>query len=208
MNLPNKLTLTRFVMTLFFVICMAMGEAWEELHAPGRAAGWNFGYTAAFVLFIAASITDFLDGHIARKHNLVTNFGRLMDPLADKVMMAAGFITLIPLRAIPAAIAIVLISREFLITGLRLLATNRGVVLPSERLGKHKTLWQIITVAYFLLMLTIMEWMRAGIIPMERGIWWEIAWTWGGRSLLGIAVALTIWSGCAYFWRHRDLVSE
>lgn len=208
MNLPNKLTLSRFAMTLLFVICMSMGEAWEELHAPGRAAGWNFGYTAAFILFIAASFTDFLDGYLARKHQLITNFGKLMDPLADKVMMAAGFITLIPLKAIPAAIAIVLISREFLITGLRLLATNRGVVLPSERLGKHKTLWQIITVAYFLLLLTIMEWMRAGIIPMDRGAWWEYAWTWGGRGLLGIAVALTIWSGCAYFWRHRDLVAE
>ena len=208
MNLPNKLTLSRFLMTLFFVICMSMGEAWEELHAPGRPAGWNFGYTAAFVLFIVASTTDFLDGYLARKHQLVTNFGKLMDPLADKVMMAAGFITLIPLRAIPSWVAIVLISREFLITGLRLLATNRGIVLPSERLGKHKTLWQIITVAYFLLLLSVMEFMRAGILPMDHGTWWGVAWIWGGRSLLAIAVALTIWSGCAYFWRHRDLVQE
>lgn len=208
MNLPNKLTLSRFAMTVAFVVCMSMGEEWELLHAPGRAAGWNFGYTFAFVLFIAASITDFLDGYLARKHKLVTNFGKLMDPLADKVMMAAGFITLIPLRAIPASIAIILISREFLITGLRLLATSRGVVLPSEKLGKHKTLWQIITVAYFLMLLSIMEFMRAGLLPVDRGAWWELAWIYGGRTLLGIAVALTIWSGWAYFWRHRDLVAE
>ena len=208
MNLPNKLTVSRFGMTLLFVVCMAMGEEWEQLHAPGRAVGWNFGYSGALLLFIAASATDFLDGYLARKHKLVTNFGKLMDPLADKVMMAAGFIMLIPLRAIPAWVAIVLISREFLITGLRLLATNRGIVLPSERLGKHKTLWQIITVGYFLLMLSIMEAMRAGVLPMNDGKLWMFAWTWGGKSLLAIAVVLTLWSGCAYLWRHRDLVEE
>jgi CDP-diacylglycerol---glycerol-3-phosphate 3-phosphatidyltransferase len=208
MNLPNKLTISRFAMTLLFVVCMSMGERWEELHAPGRAQGWNFGYSAAFILFVAASVTDFLDGHLARKHGLVTNFGKLMDPLADKVMMAAGFITLIPLHAIPAWVAIVLISREFLITGLRLLATSRGIVLPSEKLGKHKTLWQIITVCYFLLMLSIMEFIRAGVLPMKTGQWWEMAWGWGGKSLLFVACGLTIWSGLTYFFRHRDLVAE
>jgi CDP-diacylglycerol--glycerol-3-phosphate 3-phosphatidyltransferase/cardiolipin synthase len=81
-------------------------------------------------------------------------------------------------------------------------------VLPSEKLGKHKTLWQIITVAYFLMLLSIMEFMRAGLLPVDRGAWWELAWIYGGRTLLGIAVALTIWSGWAYFWRHRDLVAE
>ena len=208
MNLPNKLTVSRFGMTLLFVVCMTMGEEWEKLHAPGRPAGWNFAYSGALVLFIAASFTDFLDGYLARKHNLVTNFGKLMDPLADKVLMAAAFIMLIPLRAIPVWVAILLISREFLITGLRLLATSRGIVLPSEKLGKHKTLWQIITVGYFLLMLATMEFMRAGLLPMNRGEWWELGWNWGGKSLVVIASALTVWSGCAYFWRHRDLVAE
>ncbi len=208
MNLPNKLTVSRFAMTILFVLCMTMGEAWDELHAPGRPDGWNFAYTGAFLLFIGASVTDFLDGYLARKHKLVTNFGKLMDPLADKIMMAAGFTMLIPLHAIPAWVAIVLISREFLITGLRLLATSRGIVLPSEKLGKHKTLWQIITVAYFLLMLSIMELMRAHLLPMNHGEWWELAWGWGGRGLLCIAVILTIWSGCAYTWRHRDLIAE
>jgi CDP-diacylglycerol---glycerol-3-phosphate 3-phosphatidyltransferase len=208
MNLPNKLTISRFGMTLLFVVCMSMGEAWEQLHAPGRAIGWNFGYSAAFIFFVLAAVTDFLDGYLARKHQLVTNFGKLMDPLADKIMMAAGFIMLIPLRAIPAWVAIVLISREFLITGLRLLATSRGIVLPSEKLGKHKTLWQIITVCYFLCMLSIMELIRAGVLPTDGGLWWEAAWNWGGKSLLCIAVGLTIWSGAAYATRHRDLIAE
>ncbi len=83
MNLPNKLTISRFVMTAAFVTAMAMGLEWEEIHAPGREAGWSFAYTAALLLFLAASGTDYLDGYFARKLGVVTNFGKLMDPLAD-----------------------------------------------------------------------------------------------------------------------------
>ena len=146
MNLPNKLTVSRFVMTGIFVGCMAGGEEYDVLHAPGRAEGWNFAYTAALVLFLAAVVTDFLDGEIARRRGLETNFGKLMDPLADKVMMAAGFITLVPLKAIPAWVVICIISREFLITGLRLVATSKGIVLPAEKIGKHKRVKQIMEI--------------------------------------------------------------
>jgi predicted dehydrogenase len=89
MNLPNKLTLSRLAMTGLFAICMALGQEYEALHAPGRLEGLNFAYTAALILFIAAAITDYLDGAIARKRGLETDFGRLMDPLADKVLMTA-----------------------------------------------------------------------------------------------------------------------
>ena len=111
MNLPNKLTVSRFVMTVAFVTTMATGLEWKELHAPGREAGWSFSYTAALLLFLAASFTDYLDGYFARKLGVVTNFGKLMDPLADKVMIAAAFICLVPLKAIPAWVAIVIVAR-------------------------------------------------------------------------------------------------
>jgi CDP-diacylglycerol--glycerol-3-phosphate 3-phosphatidyltransferase len=208
MNLPNKLTASRFVMTVAFVAAMAAGREWEELRAPGREAGWSFAYTAALVLFIAASVTDYLDGSIARKLNAVTNFGTLMDPLADKVMVSGAFICLVPLKAIPAWVAIVIISREFLITGLRLLAAGKGIILQSEKLGKHKTVWQIVTAGYFLLLLAAMEWERAGWVSLQVRKWWWPAWRYGGWTLAGVALVLTLYSGLGYLRKHRDLLAE
>ncbi len=208
MNLPNKLTIARFVMTAAFVTTMATGLEWEEIHAPGREKGWSFSYTAALVLFLAASVTDYLDGHFARKLGAVTNFGKLMDPLADKVMIAAAFICLVPLKAIPAWVVIVIVSREFLITGLRLLAAGRGVVLQAERLGKHKALWQIVTAGYFLLLLALMEWERAGWVSLHVRQWWWPAWRYGGWTLAGVALVLTLYSGIGYLRKHRDLIAE
>ncbi|HEV7868904.1 MAG TPA: CDP-diacylglycerol--glycerol-3-phosphate 3-phosphatidyltransferase, partial [Chthoniobacteraceae bacterium] len=110
MNLPNQLTLARLILTAGFVVVLS--------------SSWRFGHVIGVLLFAIAGMTDYLDGEIARKRNLVTNFGRLMDPVADKVMMAAAFICLVPLHAFPAWVAVVIISREFLITGLRLLAAS------------------------------------------------------------------------------------
>jgi CDP-diacylglycerol---glycerol-3-phosphate 3-phosphatidyltransferase len=212
MNLPNKLTIARLVMTVVFVGCMAAGEEYalsdgSVFKAPGREHGWSFAYTVALVLFVVAGITDYFDGSIARKRGLVTNFGKLMDPLADKVLMAAGFICLVPLKALPAWVVICIISREFLITGLRLVAASKGQILPSEKLGKHKTLWQIITVGYFLLLLSVVEFARAGA-PLHVDLWWWYAWRWLGWTLGGVALALTLYSGLGYLSRHRDLLSE
>jgi CDP-diacylglycerol--glycerol-3-phosphate 3-phosphatidyltransferase len=147
MNLPNQLTVGRFFLTLGFVASLS--------------STWRFGYLAGFILFVVAGATDYLDGEIARRRNLVTDFGKLMDPLVDKIMLAAGFICLIPAQALPAWAAVVIISREFLITGLRLLAASKGVVLSAERAGKHKTIWQIVTVLFFLALLAIGELERA-----------------------------------------------
>ena len=208
MNLPNKLTASRFVMTAAFVTAMAVGLEWKELHAPGRESGWSFAYTAALLLFLAASATDYLDGYFARKLGVVTNFGKLMDPLADKVMIAAAFICLVPLKAIPAWVVIVIVAREFLITGLRLLAAGRGVILQSERLGKHKALWQIMTSGYFLLLLAVMEWERAGWVSLHVKQWWGQAWHYGGWALAAVTLVLTLYSGIGYLWKHRDLIRE
>ena len=111
--------------------------------------------TIALLVFLIASLTDYLDGVIARRWNLITDFGKLMDPLADKILTASAFICLIPYKALPAWVVIIIISREFLITGLRLLASSKGVILPAEKLGKHKTAWQMITIVFFLALLSL-----------------------------------------------------
>ena len=209
MNLPNRLTVARFFLTAGFVACMTLGWRWrspdDQPWGP-TPLSWSWGYSAGLVLFVAAALTDYFDGAIARKRNLVTDFGKLMDPVADKVLIAAAFICLIPEHAIPAWAAIVIISREFLITGLRLLAANKGVVLPSEKLGKHKTAWQMTTVIYFLLLLALLEFERAGVI---NGLfWWAHAWRYGGIALIALAVALTLYSGFGYLWKHRALIAS
>src|SRR5437899_11710401 len=136
MNWANRLTLGRLALTVLFVAALN--------------SSWQYGRTAALLIFLIAGVTDFIDGEIARRYRIVTNFGKLMDPLVDKIMMAAAFISLVPMGAIPAWAATTVVGREFLITGLRLMASARGQVLPAERLGKHKTSWQIITVIFFL----------------------------------------------------------
>jgi CDP-diacylglycerol--glycerol-3-phosphate 3-phosphatidyltransferase len=155
---------------------------------------------------VVAAITDYFDGEIARRRALVTDFGRLMDPLADKVLMAAAFICLIPEQAIPAWAAIVIISREFLITGLRLLAASKGVVLPAEKMGKHKTAWQMVTVIYFLVLLSLGEMERAEWFFLGAP-WKTFAWTYGGSLLIGVALVLTLYSGFGYLWKNRTLIA-
>ncbi len=190
MNWANRLTLSRLVLTIIFVV--ALGSSWRYAH------------TLALALFIVAGITDFFDGEIARRYQIVTNFGKLMDPLVDKVMTAAAFISLVPLGAIPAWAATIIVGREFLITGLRLLASSQGRVLSAERLGKHKTSWQITTVLFFLTLLALAEWSPAA----SHSAWWGQLWSIGGRALVWLTVALTLYSGLRYTWQHRAIVRE
>jgi len=189
MNWANRLTISRLVLTVLFVAALN----WD----------WPYARTAALIIFLLAGVTDFFDGEIARRYGEVTNFGKLMDPLVDKIMMAAAFISLVPLKAIPAWAATTVVGRDFLITGLRLMASARGQVLPAERLGKHKTSWQIITVVFFLLLLCARELKYA-----ETGSgWWFQAWDRGGPVLVWITVTLTLYSGLRYAWRHRDVIA-
>jgi CDP-diacylglycerol--glycerol-3-phosphate 3-phosphatidyltransferase len=150
-----------------------------------------------------AGLTDFIDGEIARRYGVITNFGKLMDPLVDKIMMAAAFISLVPLRAVPAWAATTVVARDFLITGLRLMASAKGRVLPAESLGKQKTSWQIITVVFFLALLSMAELRYAS----ETSTWWLRAWSEAGPVLVWITVALTIYSGLGFTWRNRELIS-
>lgn len=189
MNWANRLTVSRLVLTILFVAALN--------------STWVYGRTAALIIFLLAGVTDFFDGEIARRYGSVTNFGKLMDPLVDKIMMAAAFISLVPLKAIPAWAATTVVARDFLITGLRLMASARGQILPAERLGKHKTSWQIITVVFFLVLLAARELKYA---KGEDG-WWFRAWNQGGPLLVWIAVGFTVYSGLRYAWRHRDVIA-
>lgn len=197
MNLPNKLTLMRFGITAGFA---ALLESY-----------WPFSCTGALLLFGLASFTDYADGAIARRYNLITDFGALMDPLVDKILTATALICLAAREcngraAIPAWVAIVIVSREFLITGLRQLAAAKGVVLPADRFGKHKTIWQIITILYFLLLLSLDEWTRAGWVSQPSFL--ELLWRPIGSILLGFALTLTVGSGLGYLWRNRHLIED
>lgn len=131
MNLPNKLTVLRVIMVPFFVFFMLTD-------AGGEANKW-----IALVLFCAASLTDMLDGKIARARNLVTNFGKFMDPLADKLLVCSAMICLIPAGKLPAWIVIVIIAREFIISGFRLVASDNGIVIAASYWGKFKTVSQM-----------------------------------------------------------------
>ena len=186
MTLPNRLTLTRFSLTVLFVVAT---------ESPFR---WNM--TLALIFFTLAVLTDYLDGMLARRWNLVTNFGILMDPLADKVLNASAFILLVVYADLPPWIVIVIIAREFLITGLRLLAGNKGVILPAEQLGKHKTIWQMMTIFFFLILTAFLEW------PI-RLAWWVPVWIHGGWMLIIATMILSLYSGLDYLWRNRLLLS-
>jgi CDP-diacylglycerol--glycerol-3-phosphate 3-phosphatidyltransferase len=192
MNLPNQLTVFRLILTFVFVGLIS--------------AEFSNAKSIALIVFIVAAITDFLDGYLARKHNLITNFGKLMDPLADKILMCGGFVMLTVLGEIPAWIVIVILTREFLITGLRLVASAEGVVLAAENLGKHKTVWQIITVIYFLLYLASAE---------PAFAWTSFLFEWKptspeifGQLLIWLSLVLTILSGLSYAWKNRVLLKD
>ena len=133
MNLPNKLTILRIIMIPFFVLFMLLDGGVSQ----------TYRYIAA-VIFIIASFTDLLDGKIARKYNLVTNFGKFMDPLADKLLVCSGLICFVGLGQLPAWFVIIIISREFIISGFRLVASDNGVVIAASCWGKFKTVSQMI----------------------------------------------------------------
>ena len=134
MNLPNKLTILRMIMIPVFLVV---------LYIPGLGMAGNI---AAAAIFILASITDFLDGKIARKYNLVTNFGKFMDPLADKLLVCSALIALVDFDKVAAWIVIIIIAREFIISGFRLIAADNGVVIAASYWGKFKTTFQMVMI--------------------------------------------------------------
>jgi len=195
MNLPNKLTVSRFVLTVIFL--WALFWPWPI----------PFRNTLALFIFGAAGITDFLDGRLARSRGLITNFGILMDPLADKVMTCSAFIAFVesthlhpdaPVK-VAAWMVIIIVARELAITGLRLLAASKNIVLAAEGFGKHKTVSQIVVVNALLVVDACGEWpawlqhfFRPWISPFAVFMLW-------------VTVVLTAASGLIYLWRNRAI---
>lgn len=149
MNIPNKITISRIFLIPIFIVILSIPFDWGE---------WSIGATqlpiAHFVgalIFILAASTDWLDGYYARKYNLITNLGKFLDPLADKLLVSAALILLVELGLAPAWIVIIIISREFAVTGLRLVAAGEGIVLAASNMGKIKTVTQILAIALLLL---------------------------------------------------------
>src|SRR5438445_8486698 len=189
MNWANRITLSRLGLTVLFVVALN--------------SSWQYARTTALLMLLIAGLTDLIDGEIARRYGFITNFGKLMDPLVDKIMMAAAFISLVPLKAVPAWAATTVVARDFLITGLRLMASAKGRVLPADRLGKQKTSWQIITIIFFLALLSMAELRYAN----EKSTGWFRAWDEAGPILVWITVALTVYSGLGFTWRNRELIA-
>lgn len=177
MNLPNKLTILRVIMIPFFLVALLV---------DGIPAGkW-----IALAIFIIASFTDMLDGKIARKYNLITNFGKFMDPLADKLLVSAALIALIPLGKIPAWIVIVIISREFIISGFRLIASDNGIVIAASYWGKIKTVTQMV-----MIVLLIADFSNSIIDVLET-------------VFIYLALALTVISLVDYLIKNKNVLKD
>ena len=193
MNLPNQLTMGRLFLTALFVAVMSIpDQLLKSFHLL------DYRITIAILFFLIASLTDFLDGYIARKLKLVTDFGKLMDPLVDKILTSAVFIILTQENMIPAWITITIISREFLVTGLRLLASNQGKVLSADSLGKWKTTSQIIVASFFLIILGSNEPTLNCLEFIDQPMI--------GNLLIIICTTITIVSGWSYLSKNRQLV--
>ena len=177
MNLPNKLTVLRVLLIPFFVVALLAGGGEIPMMR----------YLAA-AIFIVASLTDLLDGKIARKYNLVTNFGKVMDPLADKLLVCAALICLVELGQIPAWMVIVIVSREFTISGFRLVAAEQGIVIAASYWGKFKTTFQMIAVILMIVNLEVL-----GMVT---------------KAFVWIALILTIVSLVDYVAKNHKILTE
>lgn len=172
MNLPNKLTVFRMIIVLPFIILLFLGKS-------------NIWYSiGAGIIFGIASLTDFLDGYIARKKGIVTDFGKLMDPLADKILVLSALICFVELGYIPAWMVIIIVIREFLVTGIRVIAASKGEIIPAGKLGKYKTISQMIAIPIILLIRN--EYVLAN------------------QLIMLIPVILTVWSGYQYVMNSKE----
>ncbi|MEG2440540.1 MAG: CDP-diacylglycerol--glycerol-3-phosphate 3-phosphatidyltransferase [Acetivibrio sp.] len=176
MNLPNKLTIARVCMIPFFAFSLL-------------STTLPYGKYIAVAIFIVASLTDWLDGKIARKHNLITNFGKFMDPLADKLLVSSALICFVEMGLVPSWIIIIIISREFIISGFRLVASDSGIVIAANYWGKIKTVCQMIMAILL-------------IVHIENPIYAMVE-----QIFIYLSLGLTVISLVDYVWKNRQVLS-
>jgi CDP-diacylglycerol--glycerol-3-phosphate 3-phosphatidyltransferase len=187
LNLPNQLTVLRLGMCGFLLISMSFA--------------WSYAATTALLIFAVASLTDWLDGEIARSRNLVTDLGKLLDPLADKILITGTLVALVARDVAPMWMVVIIIAREFLITGLRTIAALKHKVMAAERVGKHKTISQIVAILVSLAALSLGEfglqdsWVTRLLLTAQLPLYW-------------IALAITVLSGAIYFWKNSAILQE
>ena len=196
MNLPNKLTVFRVILILPFVILLLGSfQKWGWFQGLFGEGSYRPEYLALAV-FIIASLTDMLDGKIARKYNLVTNFGKFMDPLADKLLVCAAMIVLVEMGRIPSWIVVIIISREFIISGFRLIASDKGVVIAASYWGKFKTTFQMIMIGMMIV--------QDAPFLTVGGNWFAVLTT----IVMCIALALTVISLADYVLKNKDVMKD
>ncbi|MBM3248295.1 MAG: CDP-diacylglycerol--glycerol-3-phosphate 3-phosphatidyltransferase [Candidatus Omnitrophica bacterium] len=191
MNLPNKLTILRIVLTFIFMLFIFSRGLIFKIFA--------------LLIFSLASLTDFYDGHIARKRSLVTNFGKIMDPIADKLLVIGALLAFVQLHIISAWMVVLIISREMIITSLRFFAMTKGKFLQAEKGGKHKTVSQMVAIFLILGYLIFKE------VMVHFFIWTDNVEFWcriGIFVTMLITVALTLISGISYLWQNRNLIHD
>ncbi len=188
MNLPNKLTIFRMILILPFILLLLGGyHEWNWFQAIFGGIQEYVDYIA-LAIFIIASLTDLIDGKIARKYNLVTNFGKFMDPLADKLLVCAALIALVELERIPSWVVIIIISREFIISVFRSIASDNGVVIAASYWGKFKTTFQMVMVCLMIANITAIQ------LLTDIVMW--------------ISLILTVVSLLDYLWKNKDVMKD
>lgn len=199
MNLPNQLTISRFGMAFIMALFLT-------LPVP-------YGKTIGLFVFLLAALTDFWDGRLARRRDTVTAFGQLMDPLVDKVLICAAFISFVAIHQIvPAWIVIIILTREFMVTGLRLLAASQGRVIPASRWGKHKTVWQMVVIILILIGLAgredFLPFLLTGAALQTFLDKYNHYFRYVTFWLSALAAFFTVASGSLYLWQCRRLIRE
>jgi len=191
MNIANKLTMLRIVLTFVFMFFFFCHGLWAKV--------------LSLVIFIIAALSDFFDGVIAQRKNMVTDFGRLMDPIADKILVLAAFAAFVQMQLIEAWMFVIIVSREILITSLRLFALNKGKVLSATRAGKHKTVSQMLVIFSILGFIVVKE------VLLTYFTWnpgWENIFRQAIYILMLLTVGLTLYSGVSYLWENRKVIAR
>lgn len=205
LNLPNSITISRIILVIVYTVALAIDGSVSP-YINEVTGGWfqPISTTACIALwaFVVAAITDFFDGYLARKYNLVTSFGKLIDPLADKILVSAAFVYLTAVGICPFWVTIVIIFREFLVTGLRQLAVAQGQVIAADKLGKWKTAAQL---TYCIACMAQLAYGGNLIEPLRSLSIGESGW-WFREITLAASVILTLWSGVNYCYHGRHLL--